>query len=228
MEFNIGENNPLNFNINNGQGGAVNSVNGKIGDVVLNYSDVGALSANTPIPTVDVDKQYVDQHDDAIISALNTAKEEFEQELDSKASTTYVQNQLAHKQDLLTAGENISIVDNVISATGSGTPELWYFSKRNQTTGQMITDALNAGKLPVYYSGAIFAVYNGKDSLASYHNFVRWNMINRVYEMYSIAVDDDHHQWFITEGSLPPNVPTDTKNYVLKCIAGSMQWVEET
>lgn len=76
----------------------VDSVNGKTGTVVLAASDVGALPANTVIPskTSDLsnDSNYVN------MSTMNSF--------------------LSGKQDRLTAGANITISGNVISAASGG------------------------------------------------------------------------------------------------------------
>lgn len=61
-----------------GGGGAVNSVNGKTGDVVLTASDVGALPDTTPIPAA---------YDDTALKARVGAVEEDVSELNENYTT---------------------------------------------------------------------------------------------------------------------------------------------
>ena len=61
-----------------GGGGAVNSVNGKTGDVVLTASDVGALPDTTPIPAA---------YDDTALKARVGAVEEDVSELKENLAT---------------------------------------------------------------------------------------------------------------------------------------------
>lgn len=61
-----------------GGGGAVNSVNGKTGDVVLTASDVGALPDTTPIPAA---------YDDTALKARVGAVEEDVSELNLNLET---------------------------------------------------------------------------------------------------------------------------------------------
>lgn len=76
--------------------GAVSSVNGQTGDVVIDVpSKVSELQNDTG---------YLTEH----------------QSLDTLATKEALNNGLAAKQDKLTAGENITIQNNVISASGSG------------------------------------------------------------------------------------------------------------
>lgn len=89
-------------------GGAVNSVNGKTGDVVLTTSDLEN----------DSDYQTGTEVDDAINTAVGdeaTARENADNNL---------QEQIDDKQDTLTAGENITIENNVISAIAGGVKTL--------------------------------------------------------------------------------------------------------
>lgn len=74
------------------QGGKVDSVNGMTGDVVLEIPSKTSQLEN--------DSGFITEHQD--ISGLATKQE------------------VAKKQDKLTAGNNITITDNVISASGSG------------------------------------------------------------------------------------------------------------
>lgn len=74
------------------QGGKVDSVNGMTGDVVLEIPSKTSQLEN--------DSGFITEHQD--ISGLATKQE------------------VAEKQDKLTAGNNITITDNVISASGSG------------------------------------------------------------------------------------------------------------
>lgn len=110
-------------------------------------NDAGYLTSHQDI-SGKADITYVDTQDNAIISALNTAKEEFTEELEEKASIDYVDNQLTHKQDTLTAGTNISIVNNVISATGSSGNGIFWCD--NSTTYDEVTQAIADGKEVIY------------------------------------------------------------------------------
>lgn len=85
-------------------GGAVNSVNGKTGDVVLTTSD---LENNSDYQT----GTEVDSAISTAVEAEATARENADSDL---------QEQIDGKQDTLTAGENITIENNVISAIGGG------------------------------------------------------------------------------------------------------------
>jgi len=76
----------------------VSSVNGETGAVVLSAADIGALPADTVIPT----KTSELTNDSNYVSASTLTAS------------------LATKQDALTAGSNIKIENNVISATGGG------------------------------------------------------------------------------------------------------------
>ena len=91
-------------------GGAVSSVNGKTGEVVLNATDVGAITgseADTKITT-------------ALEPYAKTA--DVTKALSGYATTDDLTLGLKGKQDELTAGTGITIsADNVISATGGGT-----------------------------------------------------------------------------------------------------------
>lgn len=106
-------------------GGAVSSVNGKTGEVVLNAADVGAITgaeADTKIITAlepyaktsDVTATLEPYAKSADVTADITAA------VEPLATTEALTTGLASKQDKLTAGTGIAIsADNVISATVS-------------------------------------------------------------------------------------------------------------
>lgn len=108
-----------------GTGGAVSSVNGKTGEVVLNAADVGAITgaeADTKITTAlepyaktsDVTAALEPYAKSADVTAEITAA------VEPLATTEALTTGLAGKQDKLTAGSGIAISDaNVISATVS-------------------------------------------------------------------------------------------------------------
>lgn len=67
----------------------------------------------------------------------------------------------AGKQDKLTAGANITIsANNVISATGGGSGSDIFWCTPNQTTYNEIIAAVNAGKVPMFFTTDL--VYRGK------------------------------------------------------------------
>lgn len=76
--------------------GAVSSVNGQTGDVVIDVP--------SKVSELENDAGYLTEH----------------QSLDALATKEALNNGLAAKQDKLTAGENITIQNNVISASGGG------------------------------------------------------------------------------------------------------------
>lgn len=79
-----------------GGSGGVSSVNGQTGDVVIDVP--------SKVSELENDAGYLTQH----------------QSLDALATKEALNNGLAAKQDKLTAGANITIENNVISASGSG------------------------------------------------------------------------------------------------------------
>ena len=101
--------------------GAVSSVNGQTGDIVIDVpskvselqNDTGYITESSipSIPTkvseLQNDAGYLTEH----------------QSLDALATKEALNNGLAAKQDKLTAGENITIQNNVISASGGGSGE---------------------------------------------------------------------------------------------------------
>ena len=120
-------------------GGAVDSVNGMTGDVVLDIPSKTSDLVNdsgfiTQIPDeyvteTELDaKGYLTEHQS--LSEYAKKSELFSKDyndltnkptipsVEGLASTQYVDNKVATKQDTLTAGNNITIVDGVISAIG--------------------------------------------------------------------------------------------------------------
>lgn len=109
-----------------GTGGAVTSVNGKTGEVVLSASDVGAASSSDLASYVTTD-------------AMNT-------ELTNYATTAAVDTKLADYQRKLIAGDGITISEtNVISATG-GTGG-GAVSSVNGKTGEVVLNATDVGAI---------------------------------------------------------------------------------
>ena len=116
----------------------VSSVNGETGAVVLSAADIGALPADTVIPT----KTSELTNDSNYVSASTLTAS------------------LATKQDALTAGSNITIENNVISATGGSSgfsgdyndltnkPDLATVA----TTGDY-DDLTNKPTIPIYTAG---------------------------------------------------------------------------
>ncbi len=102
----------------------VESVNGKVGVVLLTAANVGALPANTFIP-VKVSELAND-------SGYQTAAD--------------VATAISGKQDTLIAGTNITIVGNVISATGGGGGGA--VDSVNGYTGTVVLTAADVGALP--------------------------------------------------------------------------------
>lgn len=94
--------------------GAVKSVNGQVGDVILTTSDIENTSGY--------------QDEDEVAAAINRATDTLQGEIDDLS---------ADKQDKLTAGENITIEGNVISATGGGSSVNIVQSTGNSTTDVM-------------------------------------------------------------------------------------------
>ena len=109
-----------------GGGGAVTSVNGKTGEVVLSASDVGAASSSDLANYVTTD-------------AMNT-------ELTNFATIASVDTKLADYQKKLIAGEGIAISEsNVISVTG-GTGG-GAVSSVNGKTGEVVLNAADVGAI---------------------------------------------------------------------------------
>lgn len=91
-----------------GGGGAVDSVNGKTGTVVLNSSDVGAASQS------DV-QQFV--------GIVSTEFANFESDLNTKAATTYVDNQLATKASATDLDNVFGIATNAQTLATDAVPK---------------------------------------------------------------------------------------------------------
>lgn len=96
---------------------AVSAVNGMTGNVVLHASDVDAYTKTEVDNKILVINESIDAQADAIAKTrddMDTADSELQTQITAQASA------IAGKQDKLTAGENITIEDGVISATGGG------------------------------------------------------------------------------------------------------------
>lgn len=114
---------------------AVNSVNGLTGDVVLTASDIRADDDTTVEDHLIA--QYSEIHRiDAEITGLATKDELQDEVIELNAAITA-------KQDVLTAGENITIVDNVISATGGGSADNMVTTDTTQTITGVKTFIVN-------------------------------------------------------------------------------------
>lgn len=101
---------------------AVNSVNGLTGDVVLKASDITANNAATVQSNLERIDSEINRVEAEIPDVSNLATK---QELNTESETRIyehgeLQNQINNKQNTLTAGANITIENNVISATGGG------------------------------------------------------------------------------------------------------------
>lgn len=108
-----------------GTGGAVTSVNGQTGEVVLSASDVGAASSSDLASYVTTD-------------AMNT-------ELTNFATTASVDTKLADYQRKLIAGDGIAISEsNVISVTGGTGGAV---SSVNGKTGEVVLNATDVGAI---------------------------------------------------------------------------------
>lgn len=114
-----------------GVGGAVSSINGKTGAVVLTGADLKASPSET---------EKVSEKLNRIDSTLIDYGGQLARH-DSELSS--IEAALAGKQDALTAGENITIEDNVISASGGFEP---FRPIINISTFGQIMDAYTEGK----------------------------------------------------------------------------------
>lgn len=102
-----------------GGGGAVASVNGKTGAVVLSASDIKATNAQTiqaNLERIDTEINRVESRFDNYVTLSELDEKGYmdEDSVEAKVESYHDDS----KQDKLTAGANITIVDNVISATG--------------------------------------------------------------------------------------------------------------
>lgn len=258
MEIQI--NNPDILNMDIGTTGTIESsvfsVNGKTGDVVLNYEDVGALSEDTEvfsgdyndltnkptIPTVPTnvsaftnDAGYLTQHQDisgkADLYYVNMQDQLLENAIQgvSTALSGDINTLNTIKQDKLTAGSNISIVDNVISATGSAASEIFWCN--SSTTYDEIAAAANAGKEMLFKDayGYIYRCSGGTtmDTTTTYQ-FVCASP-GRITYIRDYLIDSFSKIWLFGQETamLVPYPPDITNNYVLKSIAGTLTWVQE-
>ena len=115
--------------VGSGGGGAVSSVNGKTGAVVLDATDVGAIPSSTSIPTTlaaltgDVaisspsNGQYLvyDNSTGKWKNATATPGVAWGSITGTLSNQTDLQTALSGKQDTLTAGNGISITSNTVS-----------------------------------------------------------------------------------------------------------------
>ena len=117
-EENIAEGLSTLFGQSGGGVAGVSSVNGKTGIVKLTANDVNAY---TKAEVDDLIQGFEDQitglNED--IDGIETEIDGIGEELDNYYDKTEVNTALAGKQDTLIAGQNISIQNNVISASGS-------------------------------------------------------------------------------------------------------------
>lgn len=92
-----------------------NAKSGQAADAKATYEALNTKANREDIPSVDL-SGYAKKTD------VNTSlsKKADKSELESYAKTSYVDDKLDEKQDALTAGANITILNGVISATGGG------------------------------------------------------------------------------------------------------------
>ena len=124
-----------------GGGGDVSSVNGKTGRVVLTAEDVDA---------------YTKAEVDELIDGLETEIDGIGDELDNYYDKTEIDTALAGKQDTLIAGTNITIENNVISATGGGD-----VTSVNGQTGAVV---LTANDLDAYTTDEVDDMFDDIDT----------------------------------------------------------------
>lgn len=91
----------------------VNAKTGQAADAKATYEALNTKANKADIPSVDL-SDYATKTD--VNNSLS--KKADKSELDSYAETSYVDDKLKGKQDVLTAGSNITILNGVISATG--------------------------------------------------------------------------------------------------------------
>ena len=106
-------------------GGAVKSVNGKVGDVVLNASDVGALPSSTSIPTVDATLSVTGAAADAKKTGdeITSLKEDISQVIDSAYVTDTASGAIASFPDGADGVPVKSLTVNIEPVqSGSGDP----------------------------------------------------------------------------------------------------------
>lgn len=142
-----------------GGGGAVNSVNGKTGTVVLSSSDVGAAAQS------DV-QQFVQN--------VSTAFTNFENDLGTKASTAYVNDEVATRASATDLDNVFSIATNAQTLatdavpktrTVAGKPLSANITLDKVDVGLSSVDNISAANMPV--STAQQAALNAKANLAS-------------------------------------------------------------
>lgn len=112
--------------IGGGGGGAVSSVNGKTGNVVLSGNDIKTAPAAPGTLKDDIE-------------------EAFERIVSIESGQSEMALELSGKQDELTAGENITIENNVISASGGSGSDTFY-ARYGFTSYDDILDALTVCK----------------------------------------------------------------------------------
>lgn len=105
-----------------------------------------------------------------------------------------ITNLNTNKQNKLTAGENITIVNNVISATGGGSSDTeLYWCTFGTTTAQEIQNALDAGKFPVMKKDDSIFVYNYQNTTSLYFSLVyglqtSYITVNKSTNAYAITI----------------------------------------
>jgi hypothetical protein len=72
------------------------------------------------------------------------------------ANTNDISNIQTNKQDSLTAGENISIIDNVISSTGGGSSTNGFIGFRVETIGNINVDVPSGERIPFNSKNNLF------------------------------------------------------------------------
>ena len=129
------------FPINGGGGGGeVVSVNGKTGVVRLTANDVGA---------------YTTDEVDDLLDGLEAEIDGLGEELGNYYTKPEVDGKLDEKQDILTAGTNITIENNVISATGCDVTSV------NGQTGDVV---LTANDVDAYTTDEVDDMFDNIDT----------------------------------------------------------------
>lgn len=114
----------------------VNAKTGQAADAKATYEALNMKANKADIPSVDL-SDYATKTD--VNNSLS--KKADKSELDSYAKTSYVDDKLKGKQDVLTAGTNITILNGVISAAGGGSGSSIELSKPSADGAGKAADA---------------------------------------------------------------------------------------
>lgn len=184
--------------LQSGGGGAVESVNGKTGQVVLVADDIMVTNSTS----VQANLERIDEEvEDLIDGKLNATKEAVSTvgglviPNTTPASEKLVGVDTANAQEMVSIGSGLSLLDGVLSATGgSGTPKYAHFvslsvvnyrvvvlvicEKAENFTGETLADWLyNNGYL---YPGGYYSVFGGggcaiNDYTITFPSNIFWN-----------------------------------------------------